>query len=167
MGICCVAQTMDDSPYPGWSPGRRRHNDTAQRVLIEKIDLSQRLTDGMVDFPRLREGGIHVPFFALWYRLLQRFSGTPHIGVSATRMQGVFDKYLTRSNLLQVHTDIERIVREKKIAAVLTAEGGHQIDDDPGYFDVRRLGILSMTLTHFAAMIGQTRPLGSRNTTGL
>ena len=47
--------------------------------------------------------------------------------------------------------DIERIVGQKKIAAVLTAEGGHQIDDDLASLlrMYRRLGILSMTLTHF------------------
>ena len=38
------------------------HNDTAQRVLIEKVDIGQRLSDGMIDLPRLQEGGVHVFF---------------------------------------------------------------------------------------------------------
>ena len=32
------------------------HNDTLQRVLIEGVDIGQRLTDGSVDLPRLRAG---------------------------------------------------------------------------------------------------------------
>src|SRR5580698_10499669 len=42
------------------------HIDTMQRVLMEHVDLGRRLPDGEVDLPRLREGGMHAPFFALW-----------------------------------------------------------------------------------------------------
>src|SRR5580698_11329968 len=42
------------------------HIDTIQHVLIGKADLSKRLPDGHVDFPRLPEGGMKAPFFALW-----------------------------------------------------------------------------------------------------
>ena len=48
------------------SIGIDTHIDTAQRVLIEGVDLTQRLKDGHVDIPRLREGGMNAPFFALW-----------------------------------------------------------------------------------------------------
>ena len=127
------------------------HNDTAQRLLIDKVDIGTRLPDGMIDFPRLREGGMHVPFFALW---------TPgyYHGAEAVRrtlqlrdaMQGLFDKYPDQIELATSAKDIERIVGQKKIAAVLTIEGGHQIDDDLAVLRMyRRMGILSMTLTHF------------------
>jgi membrane dipeptidase len=127
------------------------HNDTLQRVLIEKVDLGNRLADGMIDFPRLQEGGMHVPFFALWVP-------TYYHGSEAVRrtldlrdaMQGVLDKYPERIELATSARDIERIVGQKKIAAVLTIEGGHQIDDDLAVLrSYRRMGILSMTLTHF------------------
>jgi membrane dipeptidase len=127
------------------------HNDTAQRVLIENVDLGQKLSDGMVDFPRLLEGGMHVPFFALWVP-------SYYHGAEAVRrtlelrdaMQGVFDKYTDRIELATSAHDIERIVKNRKIAAVLTIEGGHQIDDDLAVLRMyRRMGILSMTLTHF------------------
>ncbi len=127
------------------------HNDTLQRVLIEGVDLSKRLPDGSVDFPRLREGGMHVPFFALWVPMYYH-------GAEAVRrtldlrdaMQGVLDKYPDQIELATSARDIERIVGQKKIAAVLTIEGGHQIDDDLRVLRMyRRMGILSMTLTHF------------------
>jgi membrane dipeptidase len=126
------------------------HNDTVQRILIENVDISQRLTDGTLDLPRLREGGMHVPFFALWVP-------SYYHGAEAVRrtldlrdaMQRVFDKYPDQIELATSAHDVERIVGEKKIAAILTAEGGHQIDDDMAVLRIyRRMGILSMTLTH-------------------
>jgi membrane dipeptidase len=126
------------------------HNDTVQRVLVENVDIGQRLTDGAVDLPRLREGGMHVPFFALWVP-------SYYHGAEAVRrtldlrdaMQRVFDKYPDQIELATSAHDVERIVDEKKIAAILTAEGGHQIDDDLAVLRMyRRIGILSMTLTH-------------------
>ncbi|PYV79721.1 MAG: membrane dipeptidase [Acidobacteria bacterium] len=127
------------------------HNDTVQRVIYFNADLGKRSSEGMIDLPRLREGGIHVPFFALWVP-------TYYKGSEAVRrtldlrdaMQRVLDKYPDQIELATSAHDIERIIGQKKIAAVLTIEGGHQIAD---YLSVlrmyRRMGVLSMTLTHF------------------
>jgi len=152
LSCLCLAQNLDEARrIQAKVLGFDTHNDTAQRALINKVDIGQRLPDGMVDLPRLQEGGIHVPFFALWVP-------SYYPGAEAVRrtldlrdaMQGVFDKYPDRIELATSAHDIERIVGQRKIAAVLTIEGGHQIDDDLGVLRMyRRMGILSMTLTHF------------------
>src|SRR5437764_9438407 len=127
------------------------HNDTVQRVAYLNADLGKRSSDGMIDLPRLREGGVHVPIFALWVP-------TYYKGSEAVRrtldlrdaMQRVLDKYPEQIELATSARDIERIVGQKKIAAVLTVEGGHQIADDLAVLRMyRRMGVLSMTLTHF------------------
>ncbi|MBV9626027.1 MAG: dipeptidase, partial [Acidobacteria bacterium] len=127
------------------------HNDTIQRVIYENADLGRRLPDGMIDFPRLEEGGIHVPFFALWVP-------TYYQGSEAVRrtldLRDAFERVLRlnpdKVELATSARDIRRIVGQKKIAAMLTIEGGHQIDDDLAVLRTyRRLGIVSMTLTHF------------------
>ncbi len=127
------------------------HNDAVQHVVYENVDLGNRLPDGMIDLPRLREGGIHVPFFALWVP-------TYYKGSEAVRrtldlrdaMQRVLDKHPDQIELATSARDIERIVAQKKIAAVLTVEGGHQIANDLAVLRTyHRMGILSMTLTHF------------------
>src|SRR5215475_8585215 len=148
----CSSQNLDEARrIQAGVLGFDTHNDTAQRVLIEKVDIGYRLPDGMIDLPRLEEGGVHVPFFALWVPCY-------YPGAEAVRrtldlrdaMQGVFDKYPDQVELATSARDIQRIVGQKKIAAVLTVEGGHQIDDDLGVLRMyRRMGILSMTLTHF------------------
>ena len=127
------------------------HIDTAQRVLIGHVDLAKRLPDGQVDIPRLKEGGMNAPFFALWVP-------TYYKGAEAVRrtldlrdaMQGVFDRYPDQIEMATTAGDLERIVKSGKIAAVLTLEGGHQIDDDLAVLRMyQRMGIRAMTLTHF------------------
>ncbi len=127
------------------------HIDTLQRVLIENQDIGQRLPRGHVDIPRLREGGMHAPFFALWVPTFYK-------GAEAVRrtldlrdaMQRVLDTHPQDIELATTASDIERIVAAHKIAAFLTIEGGHQIDNDLAVLRMYyRFGIRSMTLTHF------------------
>jgi membrane dipeptidase len=94
---------------------------------------------------------MHVPFFALWVP-------TYYKGPDAIRrtldlrdaIQRVLDKHPDQIELATSAHDIERIVHHKKIAAVLTIEGGHQINNDLAVLRMyHRMGILAMTLTHF------------------
>src|SRR5277367_3575948 len=127
------------------------HIDTIQRVLIGHADLSQRTSTGHADLPRLREGGMHAPFFALWVP-------TYYQGAEAVRrtldlrdaMQSVLDAHPDQIELATNSADIQRIVKSGKISAFLTIEGGHQIDDDLRVLRMYyKLGIRAMTLTHF------------------
>lgn len=127
------------------------HIDTIQRVLIGNADLAQHLNYGHVDFPRLREGGMKAPFFALWVPVYYH-------GAEAVRrtldlrdaMQRVLDAHPDQIELALNASDIERIVKSGKISAFLAIEGGHQIDDDLAVLRTYyRMGIRAMTLTHF------------------
>jgi membrane dipeptidase len=145
------------------------HNDTVQRVMYEHVDLGKRSAEGAIDFPRLREGGIHVPFFALWVP-------TYYKGSEAIRrtldfrdaMQQVLDQHPDEIELATSARDIQRIVAQRKIAAVLTIEGGHQIDNDLSVLRMyRRIGILSMTLTHFRSNDWADSSTGKQEHNGL
>src|SRR5689334_16518966 len=127
------------------------HIDTAQRVLIDRADLTQKSPVGHADIPRLKEGGVNAPFFALWVP-------TYYHGAEAIRrtldlrdaMQRLFDTHPEQIALALTAADVERITKNGRIAAILTMEGGHQIDDDLAVLRMYyRLGIRSMTLTHF------------------
>src|SRR5205823_10856829 len=107
------------------------HIDTPQRVLIEGVDITKRLPDGQADLPRLREGGMNAPFFALWVPTF--FKGAEAVRRTLDlrdAMQALFDKHPDQIELALTAADIVRITKRKKIAAVLSMEGGHQIDDD-------------------------------------
>src|SRR5215510_5357597 len=125
------------------------HIDTVQRVMMGE-DLGDWHYTGHVDFPRLRQGEMRAPFFALWVPVFFR-------GAEAIRrtldlrdaMQTVLDAHKAQIELATTAADIERIVKTHKIAAFLTIEGGHAIDDDLRVLRMYyALGIRSMTLTH-------------------
>jgi membrane dipeptidase len=127
------------------------HIDTLQRVVNENADLSLRQARGHVDLPRLREAGMVVPFFALWVPMYYQ-------GAEAVRrtlqmrdaMQSILDAHPDQIELATTAADARRIAGAGRIAAVLTLEGGHQIADDLSVLRVyHRLGVRSMTLTHF------------------
>jgi membrane dipeptidase len=131
--------------------GMDSHIDTAQRVLLDRADITQRSPIGHVDIPRLKEGGVNAPFFALWVPTYYR-------GAEAIRrtldlrdaMQRLFDSHPEQIALALTAADVERITKNGRIAAILTVEGGHQIDNDLAVLRMyHRLGVRSMTLTHF------------------
>ncbi|HYL75033.1 MAG TPA: dipeptidase [Bryobacteraceae bacterium] len=145
-----LATFAANAQAPRWI-GIDTHIDTIQRVFYTHADLGQHLADGQIDLVRLREGSMNAPFFALWVP-------TYYKGAEAVRktldlrdaMQSVLDRYPDRIEMATTATDLERIVKSGKIAAVLTLEGGHQIADDLAVLRMyQRMGIRAMTLTHF------------------
>jgi membrane dipeptidase len=127
------------------------HIDTLQRVLNGKEDISRRLSRGHVDLPRLKEAGMVAPFFALWVPTFYQGSEAVRRTLQLRdAMQTVLDAHPDQIELATTAADVERIAGAGKIAAVLTLEGGHQIADDLAVLRVyHRLGMRSMTLTHF------------------
>ena len=126
------------------------HIDTIQRVLVMGEDLGKRHDVGHVDIPRLREGGVHAPFFAFWVPVFFRSAEAVRRTLDLRdAMQWVLDTHKDQIELATTAADIERIVKARKIAAFLTIEGGHAIDDDLRVLRMyHQLGIRSMTLTH-------------------
>src|SRR5690242_19813903 len=138
-------------PLRAQTVGIDSHIDTLQRVLIGNADIGQRSSRGHADLPRLKEGGVNAPFFALWVP-------TYYKGSEAIRrtldlrdaMQQLFDTHPEAIAPALNAADVERITKSGRIAAILALEGGHQIDNDLAVLRMyHRLGIRAMTLTHF------------------
>ncbi|HEY2946236.1 MAG TPA: dipeptidase, partial [Vicinamibacteria bacterium] len=127
------------------------HIDTLQRVLNGDEDISRRLSRGHVDLPRLKDAGMVAPYFALWVPTFYKGSEAVRRTLQLRdAMQSVLDAHPDQIELATTAADVERIAGAGRIAAVLTLEGGHQIADDLAVLRVyHRLGIRSMTLTHF------------------
>lgn len=129
------------------------HADTPQRLLFDNFDLGKRDTEGCVDIPRLREGGVGAIFFALWVPV-------GITGPAAARR--VFDLLDAVEEQIRVHAqdlslvtsseEIRRARHQSKIAVLLGVEGGHAINDDLGVLrEFFARGVRYMTLTHNAA----------------
>ena len=144
------------------SVGTDSHIDTVQWAIFESADLGKRHDAYQVDIPRLFEGGMRNPYFALYVptyykgpeairRILQLRDAT----------QNLLDSYPSKIELALNAADVVRIQKGGKIAAVLTIESGHTIADDLSVLRMYyQLGVRSMTLVHF-----RNRAL-SRNSTG-
>jgi membrane dipeptidase len=129
------------------------HADTPQRLFFDHFDLAKRDTQGCVDIPRLREGGVGAIFFALWVPV-------EITGVAATqRARNLLDATLHQIEIhavdlaLAVTTEEVGAARAKnKIAILLGIEGGHAIDGDLAILrEFHARGVRYMTLTHNAA----------------
>jgi membrane dipeptidase len=133
------------------SVGADSHIDTLQWVIYQNADLGQKHDVYHVDIPRLYEGGMRNPYFALYVPTY--YSGSEAIRKTLQlrdAMQKVLDAYPSKIELALNASDVERIQKAEKIAAVLTIESGHAIADDLAVLRMyHRLGVRSMTLVHF------------------
>ena len=126
------------------------HDDTTQRLLDPKFDLGVRHSDGSIDIPRMREGGLDAIFFSIW------ISGTVTGPEAVKRAMDQIDavrelpvRFPKDLALARTADDIRVIHSNGKIAVLMGVEGGHMIDDDLGVLrDFARLGVRYMTLTH-------------------
>src|SRR5271168_2509186 len=74
--LSLVAVNTESQSQPNISPAARElhfqsivvdtHDDTTQRLLDPKFDLGARHTDGSIDIPRMREGGLDAIFFSIY-----------------------------------------------------------------------------------------------------
>src|SRR4029078_9492842 len=128
------------------------HDDTTQRLLFDKsFDIGARHTDGNIDIPRMRDGGLDALFFSIW--VPSTVTGAPAVRRALDLIDSVREAVRTHSDDLMLATsagDIRRAQAEHKIAALMGVEGGHMIDDDLRVLrDFAALGVRYMTLTHF------------------
>ena len=124
------------------------HIDTPQRMLDLKTDISARLSDGHIDVPRMREGGLTAAFFSIWVDA--RYA-------RGTAFQRALDligavRALTDTNrdveLATTAGEVRAAVARGHIAALMGVEGGHAIENSLEKLDsLYRLGVRYMTLT--------------------
>jgi membrane dipeptidase len=126
------------------------HDDTTQRLLWDRLDLSLRSPDGHIDIPRMREGGLGGIFFSIW--IPGTVTGPEAVKRALDQIDAVRQQVrLHPKDLILATTaaDIRRAHAEGKIAALMGVEGGHMIAGDLGVLRTfAALGVRYMTLTH-------------------
>jgi len=127
------------------------HDDTTQRLFSKDYDLGKRNSDGHVDIPRMREGGMNAIFFSIW--IDGRIMGPPAIQKALDQIDAVHEnvaKYSKDMVFARTAADVRRAHAEGKIAALMGVEGGHMIGNDIRVLRIfGDLGVRYMTLTHF------------------
>jgi membrane dipeptidase len=126
------------------------HDDTTQRLLDPKFDLSLRHSDGNIDIPRMKEGGLSAIFFSIW--ISSKILGPDAVKQALDQIDAVRETVRKNPNDLMLATsaaDIREAKKQHKIAVLMGVEGGHMMGNDLSVLRTfAALGVRYMTLTH-------------------
>jgi membrane dipeptidase len=126
------------------------HVHVIDRQFYQGGDIGERVSNGQVDLPRAKQGGVGAMFFSIfvtedYYPQRMEVKQTLRlVDLALTQLE----KNRDTIELARKASDIERIHRAGKIAAVLDLEGGFDLDGDLGVLrNLYRLGMRSAQLT--------------------
>lgn len=126
------------------------HVHVIDRQLYHGGDIGERVSDGQFDIPRAREGGVGAMLFSIFVtedyypQRLETKQTLRLIDLALTQLA----KNRDTIELARNASDIERIRKTGKIAAVLDLEGGFDLDGDLGVLRILyRLGLRSAQLS--------------------
>ena len=125
------------------------HNDVLSELTMTGHDISNRLSMGNTDLPRLKQGGVDVQFFSVW---CDGSYGKGHAFNYANEEIDSLMSVITRNRrdiaLAKNYEDIMQDVHRGKLAAMIGVEGGHMIEGRLDYLDsLYKRGMRYMTLT--------------------
>lgn len=124
------------------------HSDALLAYAGGARDLGTRSSVGHIDLPRLRDGGMDVQVFAGFIHPKEAGHGFAR----ATQLIDAFDRLVAAHpkaiGKATTIAEIESLVRDGRVAGVLSIENGDALDGDPDNVDVLyRRGVRIMSLT--------------------
>jgi membrane dipeptidase len=125
------------------------HIHVVNRQFYKGGDMGQRVNDGQFDLVRAKEGGLDAMFFSLF--ITEQYYPARFETKQALRLiDAAYDQLAKNQDKIELAltaSDIERINKMGKIAAVMDLEGGFDLDGDLGVLrDLYRLGLRSAQL---------------------
>ncbi|HUL14691.1 MAG TPA: dipeptidase [Terriglobales bacterium] len=126
------------------------HDDTTQRLLDPHFDIGVRHSDGSIDIPRMKEGGLGAIFFSIW--MPGKITGADAVKRTLDQIDAVRQMVATHPKDMELATtagQVRAVHKQGKIAVLMGVEGGHMIASDLGVLRMyAALGVRYMTLTH-------------------
>ena len=125
------------------------HVHVVNRQFYKGGDMGQRVNDGQFDLVRAKEGGLDAMFFSLFVTE-QYYPARFETKQTMRLIDAAYDQLAKNQDKIELAltaSDIERINKKGKIAAVMDLEGGFDLDGDLGVLrDLYRLGLRSAQL---------------------
>lgn len=133
------------------------HVHVINRQFYHGGDIGEQVTDGQFDLPRAREGGVNALFFSLF--VTEEYYPQHYETKQALRLVDLGLRQIKKNNktieLAWNGSDIDRIVKSGKIAAVLDMEGSIDRGGDLGVLrQFYKLGLRSYQLSAHNASNG-------------
>jgi membrane dipeptidase len=126
------------------------HVHVVDRQFYHGGDMGQRVEDGQFDLVRAREGGLDAMFFSLFVTE-QYYPARLETKQVLRLIDAAYDQLGRNKDKIELAfnaSDVERIRKTGKIAALMDLEGGFDLDGDPAVLrDLYRLGLRSFQLS--------------------
>lgn len=125
------------------------HNDVIISSILDGHDISNRLSTGHTDIPRLLEGGVDVQVFAVWSDDKKWKKGAfKHANDQIDALEKVIKKNKDKIAIAKSVDAIYKLQKQGKIAAVIGIEGGNMIEESiPNLVKLHKRGAKYLTLT--------------------
>ncbi len=125
------------------------HVRVDDRQLYHGGDMGERVADGQFDLPRAKEGGLDAMSYSLFVTE-QYYPGRFETKQVLRLIDAAYEQLAKNKDAIELAynaSDVERISRAGKIAALMDLEGGFDLDGDPAVLrDLYRLGLRSFQL---------------------
>ncbi len=126
------------------------HEDTPTTIYRGK-SITIRRSEGQIDFPRMLEGGLNAPVFAIWIsnKLDEKNPEVYALKVMSATLREIY-KNENIAEIAYSSNDIKRIVEKGKIAITFSLENS-SVFHSSEYVDIfYKLGIRMASLTHMS-----------------
>ncbi|HEY2583411.1 MAG TPA: dipeptidase [Mucilaginibacter sp.] len=127
------------------------HNDVLSNEIIKNFDMGklQPKDESNFDLVRAKTGGLDVQVFSIWCGP-QYGKGTAFkmANREIDSLYALIARYPDKIALVRNASELEKTVKQKKLAAMIGVEGGHMIEDRLDYIDsLAKRGMCYLTLT--------------------
>jgi len=121
------------------------HGDILFNQIKSGIDIGKLQTTGNFDLVRARKGGLDVQVFSIW---CDEKGGYAVANQEIDSLYSLIKRYPNQIALVRNAAELEKAVKEKKLAAMIGVEGGHMIENSIEKLDqLAARGMIYLTLT--------------------
>lgn len=126
------------------------HNDVLSSVTMKGLNIENDLTGkSHSDIARFKKGGVDVQVFSIFCD--ERFgkdTAFKYANIEIDSLYAIVSRNRNKMSIVTNPKELQKTVKEKKLACMMGVEGGHMIEDNLGYLDsFYKRGVRYMTLT--------------------
>lgn len=121
------------------------HCDILSNQIKSGIDIGKRQKTGNFDLERAKIGGLDVQVFSVWSDARGNYSSAKH---EIDSLFSLIKRYPNKIALVKTDIELQKVVSQHKMAAMIGVEGGHMIENSLDYIDsLAKCGMCYLTLT--------------------